>query len=190
MLSNISPLPYFVYGTLLKTDLLESLLDHVPLMKHAYLLSYLRYPVHSHIYPAIISEDAAPPYAIRNKEKEPCGVPGILLTALTTSHIEVLDWYEGHSYNKEIVTVRIAKEAMPSNTNMDISLDDEKISKKGDTSTSSQVRDTCFWEEVQAYAYIWSNPISELDVHSLWDSDAYCQTQVVEGGVQDMYTMS
>ena len=77
----------FVYGTLQYPKILDALLGRVPVSEHAVVKGYVRYGVKGEPFPAVVP----------CQESE---VPGLILSGLSPTEMDILDEYEGEQYTK------------------------------------------------------------------------------------------
>ncbi len=87
----------FVYGTLLNDEVLEIILEYIPVKHSARLDGYKRVKVRGENYPAILAD--------KNSEVE-----GALITALSDIDLKRLDEYEGGYYERIPVVVTMPGE--------------------------------------------------------------------------------
>ncbi len=83
---------FFVYGTLLSTEIVKKLTGKSFKTFEAVLSGYKRYSVKGCDYPAIIQND--------NSETK-----GLLINNLDDSSLDIISFYEGDEYEKKKVTV-------------------------------------------------------------------------------------
>ena len=77
----------FVYGTLQYPKILQALLGRVPISEHAVIKGYVRYGVRGEPFPAVVQCQGGE-------------VPGLVLSGLDETEMEILDEYEGEQYTK------------------------------------------------------------------------------------------
>ena len=124
---------------------------------------YSRHPVHGQAYPGLVNwtsqSVSSRPFSI---DRNGCTklVRGLLYFNLTDGEMEQLDYFEGDQYAKELCNVQLV-----SNGIRDDTLD-----------TMDEVRPSDAL--VQAMVYVWSNPISELDVSKDWSFDEFAQNHL------------
>ena len=176
VLPSISSVPLFVYGTLLSPVVMESLIQRrvmgrpgrllpssyvpssstatstsiaVPESNHNLRYDYSRHPVRNAVYPGLVNWNA------RNEDESPNQprnhVCGLLYTNLTDTEMDQLDDFEGDQYTKELCYVQIQQHPAPDDNNSNF---DETIVGPDDV--------------VQAMVYVWSYPLSDLDLSTDW----------------------
>lgn len=84
----------FVYGTLQYPKILKALLGRVPVSEHAIVKGYVRYGVKGEPFPAVVQ--------CHDGE-----VPGLVLSGLDQTEMDILDEYEGEQYAKRSVDALI-----------------------------------------------------------------------------------
>ena len=166
----ISKVPLFVYGTLLSPVVMESLMQRrvyghpVRLLPSSYVPSptpfaqvsvtgsnkdlqydYSRHPVRSAVYPGLVHWNANNDGEVINKTRD--YVDGLLYNNLTDAEMKLLDDFEGDQYIKELCHVQLQQ-------SKSIDTIDRALYKEDDA--------------VQAMVYVWSHPLSELDLSKDW----------------------
>ena len=87
----------FVYGTLMSSEVLRTLIGRVPQMECPAFLppSFSRHPVRGQVYPGVISTlDCSQVPSKSWDEIQATCVKGILLTDLSSTEMKVFDWFE------------------------------------------------------------------------------------------------
>ena len=89
--------PMFVYGTLCSPQVVQVLLGRsiMPTFLPARLNGYARYPVRGFVFPGTIATPSKPM----------SHVDGFLLEGLSTLECKLFDWFEGHEYERVMVSV-------------------------------------------------------------------------------------
>jgi hypothetical protein len=140
----------FVYGTLMSTEVLRTLLGRVPQMKSpAYLpQQYSRHPVIGQMYPGVIQCDGLKETSFSKSwtDIQNSCVEGILLTDVSLSEVKILDWYEDVDYRR---------------CNVPVSIHNGKDIFK-----------------VDAEVYIWCAGESFLDLESSWSFEQFCSERL------------
>ena len=165
VMSSVSKVPLFVYGTLMSPVVMESLIQRrvqgqavrllpssyippltdvtVPISNEERRYDYSRHPVRSAVYPGLVHWNTSNIDETMNLTKN--DVCGLLYNNLTESEMKQLDEFEGDQYTKELCYVQ----RQPNNSNID-----ELMYSKDDV--------------VQAMVYVWSYPLSDLDLSKDW----------------------
>lgn len=128
--------PVFVYGTLSSPQVVENLLGRAFSAEFppARLDHHSRHPVKSCVFPATIP----------NPQKQ---VDGYLLENLSHKDVELLDWFEGDEYNRQVVQVCVNPSAKDNND-----------------------------ELVDVHAYIWKPHLLEhLSLDQDWSFENFCE---------------
>ena len=170
----------FVYGTLMAPEVLEELIGRVPSMQIPAFLpnKYRRHPVKDFVFPGAIP-------SIKNDKKDKTNVQefqvsndtvrGALLFDLSPSEMKVFDWFEDVDYTRTLVPVYVPKKrhtegnekitASSLYTSSDVDIDTDIFQDK----PNSYYTTTEEWETIEAHTYIWSNPITQLQLGKPWD---------------------
>ncbi len=90
-----SPLPLFVYGTLMWPDVLKAVIGRIPAMEDAILEGHRRLKIKNAIYPALI---IAPSYTVKGK----------LIRGLSNKELLIIDDFEGDEYTRKEVMIKTA----------------------------------------------------------------------------------
>ncbi|KAL6051567.1 putative gamma-glutamylcyclotransferase [Balamuthia mandrillaris] len=107
----------FVYGSLMASEVVETILGRVPPTHDATLHNFRRYSIRGRVYPAILPLSRRPPSLVEEGEEDqrfsnaPTHVPGKLITDLSPLELEIFDSFEDDEYVRESVTVRLAAAA-------------------------------------------------------------------------------
>ena len=112
----------------------------------ARLWGYARHPVKQQVYPAII-----PASSSGNRQSF---VDGMIWQGLSDSELHAFDWFEDDDYERTRVPVELIPKTSTDTTN---------------------TKDEASQIIVEIDAYIWANPISELEVDQEWSFDAFCR---------------
>ena len=167
---TVANIPLFVYGTLMAPEVMESLLHRrvyghpVRLLPSSYQrdtssaqvatigsneeirYDYSRHPVRNAVYPGLVHWNA------KNDDKSVLErknyVSGLLYSNLTEAEMEQLDKFEGDQYVKELCFVQ------RQHTYDDCNSVDAAFDHSADV--------------VQAMVYVWSYPLSDLDLTKDW----------------------
>ncbi|VDC04759.1 unnamed protein product [Peniophora sp. CBMAI 1063] len=160
----------FFYGTLCHPRILQRVIgndgSHLRICP-AVLLDYTRHHVAGADYPAII------PYA-RTKElvkveltPEDRSVRGTLVTGLTSNDIRLLDIFEGSEYTRDPVRVHPLGPASPPPLAASHATQDFVPATTNPLPKPDELAPA-----VQASAYVWSNPVTELKPE-LWSFEDF-----------------
>lgn len=96
MLARSPASSIFVYGTLCSPAVLRVLLGRVPMLQSpAFLTGYQRHPVIGQVFPGMIP----------SLDPKIQTTQGVLLQALNSKEMNVLDYFEGDEYERRDVTV-------------------------------------------------------------------------------------
>ncbi|KAL7478134.1 hypothetical protein ACHAW6_003909 [Cyclotella cf. meneghiniana] len=164
----------FVYGTLMSTEVLQTLLGRTPHMLSGVVLhQHVRHPVKGRVYPAVIpaATGAASQCNDRRYDKNEASghiysVQGVLLLNLSPSEVEIFDYFEdeGIDYIRTRVDVHVPESA--------ISSVEFNLLKKKDPSLSHDYCKERF-RCVETNAYIWARGAEDLDLLQRWDYEAF-----------------
>ena len=159
----------FVYGTLMAPEVLKILIGRVPsITTPALLPSYRRHPVNNQVYPAVIPSSSFSSNSLSSETlPDFVGVQGVLINGLNANEMEVFDWFEDVDYANTIVKVLTPKKKENGTNNMY-----DPLEYQNDGNENNE------WEEVNCHAYIWANPVTELDLTSSWDYDNFRRTHL------------
>jgi gamma-glutamylcyclotransferase (GGCT)/AIG2-like uncharacterized protein YtfP len=177
--SSSSPLPLFVYGTLMAPAVVETLIQRPIPGRPAALVStsesgrgehheyeYSRHPVLGQAYPGLVDWTTQPSLVKRSSSDGTPGstnwIRGLLYCDLTEEEMEQLDYFEGDQYEKELCNVQLV-----TGSNMG----ELAVDSRSDISNCSGVT-------IQATVYVWTNPVSELDVAQDWSFDHFVQNHL------------
>jgi gamma-glutamylcyclotransferase (GGCT)/AIG2-like uncharacterized protein YtfP len=168
--------PLFVYGTLMSPVVMESLIQRrvhghpVRLLPSYYAkvssaqvspvsgsneklsYDYSRHPVRNAVYPGLVHWDVN--NESESKQTTRDYVCGLLYYNLTDEEMVQLDEFEGDQYVKELCYVKMQRNTENFN---DL---DETLQNSSD-------------DVVQAMVYVWSNPISGLDLSKDWSYSTF-----------------
>lgn len=165
---SVQQLPLFVYGTLMAPIVMETLIGRRVQGQKVKLLpswvssesgtnnkqpyDYSRHPVRGVVYPGLVhwKTDDIVQQQQHQKPSLTSSVTGLLYSNLSDTELSILDQFEGNQYVREICNVQLIQEESSSNI-------DHK------TPGPDEVHDI-----QQAMVYVWSNPISELDLTQDW----------------------
>ena len=142
----------FVYGTLMAPQVMEALLGRLPSNRHAVLSGHIRHPVRGQAFPGMIPASNPASSATKTTAAATTTTQGILYIGLTPSEMKRLDWFEDVDYTRRQVVVSIL----------------ESSTADAASSSSSQVQEV-------ADTYIWTNPLSELDLTQEWSFQKFCR---------------
>jgi Gamma-glutamyl cyclotransferase, AIG2-like len=185
--STVAALPLFVYGTLISPIVMESIIERKSIGRPARLLpssfvsatntntttmnnwyDYSRHPVRGHVYPGLVhwnTTTRTKSTTNKNSVVDPVSqytskarnyVCGLLYTDLTDTELQLLDTYEGDPYSREQCHVEF------------VSQHDEVVDHCMILDTTKNPIRTDQSSIVLAMVYVWSNPLSELDLSNDW----------------------
>jgi gamma-glutamylcyclotransferase (GGCT)/AIG2-like uncharacterized protein YtfP len=139
----------FVYGTLMSPQVVQVLLGRIPksIPSPCRLCGHSRHPVKNHIYPGMI------PTANSH-------VDGMIWLDLSDWEMKAFDFFEDVDYQRRQVQISILPKIATQTTS-----EDSKVSEK--------VRQVD--EIVHTDAYIWTNPLSELQLQEEWSYENFCK---------------
>jgi Gamma-glutamyl cyclotransferase, AIG2-like len=174
-IASSSPLPLFVYGTLMAPAVVETLIQRPIQGRPANLISsskkrsrddqeyeYSRHPVLDQAYPGLVNWTTQPSFVKRSSIDNGAGhtslIRGLLYSDLTDEEMEQLDFFEGDQYGKELCYVQLVAGSSIGETD-------------GTSSNSSD-------KTIQALVYVWTNPVSELDITQDWSFDNFVQKRL------------
>jgi Gamma-glutamyl cyclotransferase, AIG2-like len=192
----------FVYGTLMAPEVVQTLIGRLPKQQPARLFGYRRHPVKSHVFPGLIAvaptsaglaaavtDDSNANSGSNSKISSSCNgidsfpvasttekyggttavTEGILYSGLTEEEMERFDFFEGSGYTKRMCRVELMAGAAAGAAEMDRGESEED----GGKDTPSPIQTT-----TTALVYLWSNPVSELDVDQVWDYERFYKTKL------------
>ena len=142
---------------------LRVLLDRIPSMiQPALLQGHCRHSVRNHVFPGTIPETASLPRQPKQQQSAMMDsvVSGVLLQDLTVHEMRVLDWFEGDEYERTNVSVQV-----PNST-------PGLLTFTTGTSEEEKEEDIPF-QVVPTQTYLWSNPLSDLDMSTEWSYDNF-----------------
>jgi gamma-glutamylcyclotransferase (GGCT)/AIG2-like uncharacterized protein YtfP len=175
-ISSVSKVPLFVYGTLMSPVVMESLIQRqingnpVRLLPSSYVpatsaqasltesneelrYDYSRHPVRRAVYPGLVHWNANNDEESIHKTRN--YVSGLLYSNLSDEEMAQLDEFEGDQYTKELCYVQL----QPNNSNPNSS--GEALYNNDDV--------------VQAMVYVWSYPLSDLDLSKDWSYTTFVE---------------
>lgn len=178
-ISSSSPLPLFVYGTLMAPAVVETLIQRRIQGRPTDLIStserrssdrpeyeYTRHPVLGQAYPGLVNWTTQPSFVERSSNDRKSGrasrIRGLLYCDLTDEEMEQLDFFEGNQYGKELCNVQLV---VSSNGN------ETEVTSRSDDGNSSDAT-------IQAMVYVWTNPLSELDLMQEWSFDHFVKNHL------------
>jgi hypothetical protein len=162
--------------TLMSEQVLEILIGRVPKMiKPCYLPGYRRFPVRNFVFPGVIPCEQAmetisyfPKAVNRNLQLPPQletnteYVEGVLLTDLSSTEMQVFDWYEDTAYLRSVVSVWAPCPY-------------KRYDQIGNPSPGAS---SVLWEKCDANIYLWANPLTELEMDNDWDNAYFLQNKL------------
>ena len=178
-LSSMSSVPLFVYGTLMSPVVMETLIQRRVVGRPVRLLpsssapstkvavtgsveerryDYSRHPVRTEVYPGLVhwnanNEDKS---IINNKARN--HVCGFLYSNLSSTEMEKLDAFEGDQYTKELCYVQLQQPIKNTSINNNFN---EMVNGNDDD------------DIIQAMVYVWSYPLSALDLSKDWSYQTF-----------------
>jgi len=151
-------------------EVLEVLIGRVPdMIQPAFIEHYDRWKVRDHVFPGLTPCSSLVAWT-SGKSAHSKIVRGTLLNGLTSSEQDVFDWFEGDEYSLEDIRVWV-----PQEIHHTIS-EDEYLDGKPTTTNSI---DTNVWKYEKAKAYIWDNPIEELEL-TAWSYEHFREKHLSE----------
>jgi gamma-glutamylcyclotransferase (GGCT)/AIG2-like uncharacterized protein YtfP len=138
----------FVYGTLMAPEVMRAVVGRLPPSSPATLVGYVRHPVRHQVYPGLIRTTNCDSDDTTTSSK----VLGLLYTDLQAEELQLLDDFEDVQYSRTPVDVKTTA-----------------------PSTTDEPRDTVI---VSTFAYVWINPISELDTSQDWSLEDFCRSHL------------
>ncbi|KAL3804632.1 hypothetical protein HJC23_008447 [Cyclotella cryptica] len=168
------PTTCFVYGTLMSTEVLQTLLGRTPPMVSGVVLhQHVRHPVKGKVYPAVIPSAMAAAsrcndgrYIKDDASGNDTSVQGVLLLNLSMKEIKILDYFEeeGIDYIRTEVDVCVPESAI---SNVDFALLDRNgpLPPRGGCEQGMRCLET--------NAYIWARGAEDLDLWKQWDFETF-----------------
>lgn len=154
----MKPHSIFIYGSLMAPQVVEVLLGRIPeQITAARLAHYSRYPVKGQVFPAII------PGKADGGEKSAAGVTGVILFGLSDGERKALDWFEDVEYQRTPVQVSYVTKPTMSDGHPDVD----------DSGSSSSNENQLKMERLDTEAYVWANPLSELELGKDWSFQTF-----------------
>jgi Gamma-glutamyl cyclotransferase, AIG2-like len=189
-IQSSSPLPLFVYGTLMAPAVIETLISRQVFGRPAQLpatskstavattksdnidssddYQYSRHPVNGQVYPGLVNWTTTQASLERPQQYAKHGqnfIVGRLYCDLTEDDMQRLDFFEGDQYSKELCNVQL----FPNSDNKDI------VDRKSET---ADVDNSVKHEVVQAVVYVWTHPRTELDLTQDWSYNIFEQEKL------------
>ncbi len=157
MIATTSRTTCFVYGTLMSTEVLQTLLGRTPItLPGVVLQNHVRHPVKGQVYPAVLPSTVAAPASAFHRDHS---VEGILIIDLSPRDMKIFDYFEeeGIDYTRTTVVAHV-----PESSNAYLQqLEKNKSILWKDTDKEG-------YRSVQTNAYIWARGADTLDLTKPW----------------------
>lgn len=138
-------------------EVMQTLLGRLPSGRPAILAGHIRHPVRKQVYPGMIPTTVG---TASDQHATKTSTRGILYTGLTPPEMKRLDWFEDVDYSRRQVVVSL----------LDTKTDEASVFSKSSAADATVL----LGEEKTAETYIWTNPLSELDLTQEWSFEKFC----------------